>query len=80
MISLLAGNPLLHTAMAVEELGGWQDSRPHDGPRHRHLFGGGEKTKEKTAARLPLGEPQIPQLVGVQVLPVRVAGLRERGW
>lgn len=57
--------------MAVERLGRWQDSCPHDGSRHRALLRGGEKAKEEDAARLPLGEPALSQLVGLQVLPVR---------
>ena len=28
-------NPLLHTEMAVEKLGGWQDPCSDDGPGHR---------------------------------------------
>ena len=35
----------------------------------RNLFSGrGEKTEEKTAARLPVRKSEAPQLVGVQIL------------
>lgn len=63
--TLLAGDPLLHPALALEGLGGWQDSCPYDGSRHRPLLRGGEKAKEENAARLPLGEPTLSQLVGL---------------
>jgi len=39
---------------------------------------GGEEAKEEDAARLPLGEPALSQLVGVQVLPVRGPRAAER--
>ena len=29
-----SGDPVLRSAMAVEELGGREDPRSHDGPRH----------------------------------------------
>ena len=31
---IIAGDPVLHPAVAVEELGGGQDPRSHDGSRH----------------------------------------------
>lgn len=51
-------------------MGGWQDTCAHDGPRHRNLFRHREEAKEETDAGLPLGESEIPQLVGLQVLPL----------
>nr|KAF7427729.1 hypothetical protein H0235_007423 [Vespula pensylvanica] len=65
------GDSLLHSAMAVEGLGGWEDSRSHDGSRHRFMFGSRKETKEEDAARLPMGKSSLSQLVGIQVLPLR---------
>lgn len=44
------------------------------------MLRGGEKAKEEDAARLPLGEPPLSQLVGLQILPMRGprAGERDR--
>lgn len=47
LYSLFAGNLILYTKMAVEILGGWQDSCAHHGLRHRHLFRSREKQKKK---------------------------------
>lgn len=55
----------------MEGLGGWQDPRSHDGPRHRFVLRGREKAEEEDAAGLSLGESALSQLVGVQVLPLR---------
>lgn len=57
----------------MEGLGGWQDPRSHDGPRHWALLRGREEAEEEDAAGLSLGESALPQLVGVQVLPLRGA-------
>lgn len=64
--------------MALEALGGRQDPRSDDGPRHRHLLRGGEEAEEEASAGLPVGEPEVSQLVVLQVLPVRAAQLRQR--
>lgn len=53
------GDPLLHTAMAVEVLGGRQDPCADDGSGHRHLFGNRKETKENVTARLFVGEPKV---------------------
>lgn len=72
------GDTVLHAQMAVETLGGRKNSRSNDGPGRRHLHGRGEKAEEKNFARLPVGELAVPQLVDVQVLPVRDVGVAER--
>ena len=51
-LSLFAGPPVLRPPLAVEELGGGEDPRAHDGPGHRRRAGRGEAPEEKTAARL----------------------------
>lgn len=51
----MAGNPLLCSAVVMEVLGGRQDTRPHDGLRHWHLFGHGEEGEEEAAHRLLVG-------------------------
>ncbi|XP_076633491.1 innexin family member shaking B isoform X3 [Colletes latitarsis] len=66
-----SGDPFLHTPMAVERLGRWENSRADDGPRHRSLLRGREEAEEKDAARLFVGESSLSQLVGLQVLPLR---------
>lgn len=58
-ISLLAGNLILHTKMAVEILGGWQDSCAHHGLRYRHLFRSREKTKKEITFRLFMGKFKV---------------------
>ena len=68
---LLSGDTFLYATMAVEGLGGRQDSRSYDGPRHRTLFRGGKEAEEEDAVGLSLGESPLPQLVGVQILPLR---------
>ncbi len=40
--------------MAVEELGGREDHRAHDGPGRGGRVRGGEETKEEAASRLPV--------------------------
>lgn len=64
--------------MAVEALGGRQDPRTHDGSRYRHLLRGGEEAEEEAPAGLPVGEPEVSQLVVLPLLPVRAAQLWQR--
>lgn len=64
--------------MAVETLGRRQNPCAHDGLGRGHLHGRGEKAEKKDTARLPVGEPEVPQLVDVPVLPVRDVGVAER--
>ncbi len=70
---LLSGSIILRAAMAVEELGGGQDRGADDGPRRGRHLRGGEEAEEEAAARLPLRQPQEPQLVGLQILLLRAA-------
>lgn len=56
---LFAGNLILYTKMAVEILGGWQDSCAHHGLRHRHLFRSREKTKKEITFRLFVGKFKV---------------------
>lgn len=42
------------------------------------MLRGGEKAKEEDAARLPLGESPLSQLVGLQVLSMRAPRAAER--
>lgn len=72
-----AGDIVLHAQMVVETLGGRQDPGSDDGLGRGHLHGRGEEAEEKNSARLPVGEPAVPQLVDVQVLPVRNVGVAE---
>lgn len=72
------GNIVLHTQMAVEALGRWKNQGTHDGLRCGHLYGCREEAEEKNSARLLVGEPAIPQLVDLQILPVRNDGAVER--
>jgi hypothetical protein len=74
--SFFAGPVVLRSPLAVEELGGWQDPRAHDGPRHWRRAGRREEAEEEAAAGLPRGQPQAPQLVGVQILLLRVPRAR----
>lgn len=49
----------------MEVLGGWQNSRPDDGLRHRNLLRNREEVEEETNAGLSLREFSVSQLVGV---------------
>lgn len=70
---LVSGDTFLYATMALEGLGGRQDSRSYDGPRHWSLFRSGEKAEEEDAVGLSLGESSLSQLVGVQILPLRAS-------
>lgn len=72
------GDIVLHAQMAVETLGRRQNSGAYDGPGRGHLHGRGEEAEEKDSARLPVGEPTVPQLVDLQVLLMRNDGVLER--
>lgn len=64
--------------MAVETLGGRKDQGAHDGPGRGHLHGRGEEAEKKNPARLPVGEPAVPQLVDIQILSLRNDGVVQR--
>lgn len=70
---MFPGDVILRSAMAVEVLGRRQDPRPDDGSRRWRVHGDREEDEEETDSGLPVGEPAVPQLVGVPVLPVRGA-------
>lgn len=70
---LSAGDAVLRAAVAVEVVGGGQDPRAHDGPGRRRVHRDREEDEEEAHPGLPVGEPALPQLVGLPVLPVRGA-------
>uniref|UniRef100_A0A8D8QIF0 Secreted protein n=1 Tax=Cacopsylla melanoneura TaxID=428564 RepID=A0A8D8QIF0_9HEMI len=72
LLFIFPGHSLLHTTLAMETLGRGQNPCPHDGSGRGHLFRNREKTKEETTSGLLVGKPQVSQLVGVQILLVRV--------
>ena len=78
VVVVIVGDPVLRASMAVEELGGGQDSCPHDGPGRGHLLRSGEETEEEAPARLPGRQSQAPQLVGLSLLFLRNARTRQR--
>lgn len=51
-------------------MGGRQNPRSHDGSGYRNLLRHREEAEEETNVGLSLGESEIPQLVGLQVLPL----------
>ena len=53
--------------MAVEELGGWQGVGLENGLKPGHHIRCGEEAEEKTSHRLPVLQPQTPQLLGLQI-------------
>ncbi|KAL4721158.1 hypothetical protein ACJJTC_017313 [Scirpophaga incertulas] len=69
---------VLRPPLALEIVGGRQDPRSDDGPRRGRLHGDREKDQEETYPGLSVGEPALPQLVGVPVLPLRGACLCQR--
>ena len=74
------GHPVLHTKMAVEKLGGWEDHCAHDGLGHWGRVRGGEEAEEEASAGLPVRQPEEPQLVGLQILLLRTPRLTQRLW
>jgi len=64
--------------MAVETLGRRKNPGVDDGLGRSHLHGCREEAEEKDSARLPVGEPAVPQLVDLQVLLMRNDGASER--
>lgn len=54
----------------MEIVGGWQNPRADDGSRYWNLFRHREETEEKAHVGLSMGESAIPQLVGLQILPL----------
>ena len=52
----------------MEELGGGEDHCTNDGPGHWGGQRGREEAEEEVVARLPVRQPQEPQLVGLQIL------------
>ena len=61
-------DPVLHSTVALEELGGGQGVRAQDGPQPRHHIRRGEETEEKAAYRLSLLESEASQLLGLPIL------------
>ena len=53
--------------MAVEELGGRQSVGLKNGFKPGDHIRRGEETEEKTSHRLPVLQPQTPQLLGLQI-------------
>ena len=59
--------------MVVEELGGWQSVGFKNGFKPGHHIRCGEETEEKTSHRLPVLQPQTPQLLGLQIFLLRIS-------
>ena len=70
--SFPAGDLVLRPAVAVEELGGGQDPGTEDGSRPGDHHGGREEAKEEAAAGLSPLKSEEPQLLGLQILLLRV--------
>ena len=64
----IAVDPVLHSKMVVEKLGGGEDHGADDGPRRGGGQRGGEEAEEEAAAGLSLRQFEEPQLVGLQIL------------
>lgn len=61
--------------MVMEIMGRREDTRTDDGFRHWNLLRHRKKAEEKINAGLFMGKFTISQLVGLQILFVRTAGL-----
>lgn len=59
----ITGDTFLHAQMVVETLGGRENPGAYDGPGRGYLHGRREEAEKKDSARLPVGEPAVPQLV-----------------
>lgn len=70
MTFFVSGNIILHSKMAVEIVGRWQNPRPDDGPGRGSLHRNREKAEEETDDRLFVGKFEVSQLVGLQIFPV----------
>lgn len=68
----VAGYPVLRTAMAVEELGRREATSTQDGPGRRDNDGGGQEAEGGDDVSLPPEQPAVSQLLGLQVLLLRV--------
>lgn len=55
----------------MEILGGRQDTSADDGPGCGRLHRDRKEDQEEAYPGLLVGEPEVPQLVGLQVLPLR---------
>lgn len=72
-LPIFSGNAILRAPLAVEVLGGGQDPGPDDGPGRGGVHRDREEDEEEADPRLPVGELEVPQLVGLPVLSVRGA-------
>ena len=64
---LIPGNSLLYPPMVVEELGSWQSVGLKNGFKPGDHIRCREETEEETSHRLPVLQPQTPQLLGLQI-------------
>ena len=53
-MEFFSGNTILHSPMAVEKLGVWENPSPDDGSGPWYHIRGGEATEKEAFARLPL--------------------------
>ena len=72
-MAVVAGDPVLRAAVAVEELGGGEDRCPQDGPRPGHHHRVREEAEEEAPDRLSVRKPEESQLLGVQIFLLRVS-------
>ena len=75
-----SGHSLLRSSMAVEELGVGQDLGLEDGSGPGHFDGGRAEAEEEAPARLPALQSQEPQLLGLQILLLRVSRPTQSFW
>lgn len=69
---------LLRPSLDVEKLGRRQNPCTYDGFRRRDLFRSREETKKEVTTGLPRRQPEASQLVGLQILLLRVTGVPQR--
>ena len=62
----------------MEELGGRKDPGTDHGPGLGHHLGGGETAEEEAPSGLLVHQPEKPQLLGLQILLLRVSCLAQR--
>ncbi len=75
--SFLSGPIVLCASVAMEELGSGKGFCPADGPQLGHNLRGGKEAQKEAAHRLHVLKPEAPQLLGVPVLLLRVAGANQ---
>ena len=67
ILHFITGNPILHSSMALEKLGGWQAFRLKNGSRLGHHHRSRKEAKEEITTGLSLCQFEKSQFLGLQI-------------